>query len=174
MARFIAAAFADRAQADRVVHALQDAGIASKDISRVAGEAMAEDVSQRDRPDESSAFTGLAVSAAWDRVGWQVGGLPEFRTQVAPDVDMVIIAAGPIAISLGGAQVGATGGGIVGSLNNFGIPLEIGRDFERRIHEGQPPVGVLFTSESPSAVVQTARQALGRFGGQAAHPCVPG
>src|SRR5437879_8519191 len=166
MPRFIAAAFEDRAQAGRVVHALQDAGIARKDISLVAREATAEDVRDRDRPDENSAFTGLAVSAAWDRVGWQVGGLPEFRTKVAPQVDMVIIAAGPIAISLGGAQVGATGGGIVGSLNNFGIPLEIGRDFERRIHAGQPLVAVLFTPESPSADVQTARQTLERFGGQ--------
>ena len=166
MARFIAAAFPDRAQADRVVHALQDAGIARKDISLVAREAIAEDISTRDRPEESSAFTGLAVSAAWDRVGWQVGGRPEFQTQVAPQVDMVIIAAGPIAISLGGAQVGATGGGIVGSLNNFGIPLEVGRDFNRRINEGLPLVGVLFTPETPSGHVEIARQTLERFGGQ--------
>src|SRR5712691_11485518 len=91
MPRFIAAAFKDRAQADRVVHALQDAGIARKDISLVAREGLSEDVRDRDRPDENSAFTGMAVSAAWDRVGWQVGGLPEFRTKVAPQVDMVII-----------------------------------------------------------------------------------
>jgi hypothetical protein len=166
MARFIAAAFADRAQADRVITALKEAGIASKEISLVARENLSEDVRDRDRADESSAFTGLAVSAAWDRVGWQVGGLPEFRTQVAPDVKMVIIAAGPIAISLGGAQVGATGGGIVGSLNNFGIPLEIGRDFEHRIHEGQPLVGVWFTPESPPGEVQIARDTFERFGGQ--------
>jgi hypothetical protein len=166
MARFLAAAFADRAQADRVVHALQDAGIARADISLVAREAIAEDLRDRDKADERDAFTGIAVSAAWDRVGWQVGGLPNFRTQVAPDVEMVIIAAGPIAISLGGAQVGATGGGIVGSLNNFGIPLPLGRDFERRIHEGQPLVGILFTPESPRSDVQTARQTLERFGGQ--------
>lgn len=166
MPRFIAAVFEDRAQADRVVHALQDAGIARKDISLVAREGLSEDVRHRDEPDEHSAFTGMAVSAAWDRVGWQVGGLPNFRSQVAPDVDVVIIAAGPIAISLGGAQVGATGGGIVGSLNNFGIPLEVGRAFERRIHEGQPLVGVLFTPDSPSGDVQKARQTLERFGGQ--------
>jgi len=166
MPRFIAAAFEDRSQAGRVVHALQDAGIARADISLVAREELSEDVRDRDRPDENSAFTGMAVSAAWDRVGWQVGGLPDFRTQVAPDVDIVLIAAGPIAISLGGAQIGATGGGIVGSLNNFGIPLEIGRDFERRIHAGQPLVGVLFTAESPSSDVQKARQTLEQFGGQ--------
>jgi hypothetical protein len=164
MARFIAAAFADRAQAERVITALKEAGIASKEISLVARESISEDV--RDRADENSAFTGLAMRAAWDRVGWQVGGLPEFQTQVAPDVQMVIIAAGPIAISLGGPQLGATGGGIVGSLNNFGIPLEIGRDFERRIHEGQPLVGVWFTPESPPANVPLARDTLERFGGQ--------
>jgi hypothetical protein len=166
MPRFIAAMFEDRAQAERVIQALQDAGIPRKDISLVARESMAEDIRDRGREEEPSAFTGLAVSAAWDRVGWQVGGLPEFRTKVAPDVKLVIIAAGPIAISLGGAQVGATGGGIVGSLNNFGIPLETGRDFERRIHEGQPLVGVLFTAESARSSVETARQTLERFGGE--------
>jgi hypothetical protein len=166
MARFIAAAFADRAQADRVIHALKDAGIASGDISLVARERASEDVRSRDQEQESSPFTGLAVSAAWDRVGWQVGGLPEFRTQIAPDVNLVIIAAGPIATSLGGPQVGATGGGIVGSLNNFGIPLAVGRDFERRIHEGQPLVSVLFTLESPAESVRIARDTLERFGGQ--------
>jgi hypothetical protein len=166
MPRFIAAMFEDRAQAERVIQALQEAGIPRKDISLVARESMAEDIRDRGREEEESAFTGLAVSAAWDRVGWQVGGLPEFRTKVAPDVKLVIIAAGPIAISLGGAQVGATGGGIVGSLNNFGIPLENGRDFERRIHEGQPLVGVLFTAESARSSVETARQTLERFGGE--------
>src|SRR5258708_34966353 len=74
MARFIAAAFPDRAQAERVVHALQDAGIARKDISLVARESIAEEISQRDRPEESSAFTGLAVSAAWGPVGRAGGG----------------------------------------------------------------------------------------------------
>jgi hypothetical protein len=166
MARFIAAAFADRAEAERVIYAMKDAGIPSRDISLVAREAISEDVRERDREDEYSAFTGMTVSAAWDRVGWQVGGLPEFRTQVAPDVKMVIIAAGPIAISLGGPQVGATGGGIVGSLNNFGIPLEIGRDFERRVNEGQPLVAVLFTPESSPQNVAIARQTMERFGGQ--------
>jgi hypothetical protein len=167
MARFMAAAFVDRAQADRVVYALKDAGIASKDISLVARETLSEDVRDRDREEEQTPFTGLAVSAAWDRVGWQVGGVPEFRSQVAPDVKMVIIAAGPIAISLGGAQIGATGGGIVGSLNNYGIPLETGREFERRIHEGQPLVGVLFTPESPADHVRAVRETFERFGGEA-------
>ena len=80
MARFIAATFADRAQADRVIYALKEAGIASGNISLLARERASEDIRYRDQ-EEDSPFTGLAVSAAWDRVGWQVGGLPEFRTQ---------------------------------------------------------------------------------------------
>ncbi len=166
MPRFIAATFSDRAQAERVVYALKDAGIPSKDISLVARETISEDVRERDREDEKSLFTGLAVSAAWDRVGWQVGGLPEFRTKVAPDVTMVLIAAGPIAISLGGPQVGAVGSGLVGSLNNFGIPLEVGREFQERVHEGQPLIGVLFTPDSAPANVQIARQTLEKYGGR--------
>jgi hypothetical protein len=166
MARFMAATFTDRAQADRVVVALKDAGIASKDISLVARDPQSEDLRERDREEEQTPFSGLAVAAAWDRVGWQVGGVPEFRTQVAPDVKLVIIAAGPIAISLGGAQIGATGGGIVGSLNNFGIALEAAREFERRIHEGQPLVGVLFTPETPSDHLSLVRDTFERFSGQ--------
>src|SRR5258708_8691567 len=95
MARFIAAAFPDRAQAERVVHALQDAGIARKDISLVAREEIAEEISQRDRPEESSAFTGLAGSAAWGRVGRPVGRPPEGPTERGPPGKMGNHAASP-------------------------------------------------------------------------------
>src|SRR5205807_5307858 len=69
-------------------------------------------------------------------VGWQNSALPPYRTKIAPDVERVVLLAGPMAISLGGAQVSATGGGLVGAIANFGFPLERARSYEQRIEDG--------------------------------------
>jgi hypothetical protein len=135
--RFICGIFGDRAQAQKVIRALIDSGISSRQISLAVREPRSEDVGRRDEAEETpTPFTGVSLSSAWERVGWQNSALPPYRTKIAPDVTEVILMAGPMAISLGGPQVGATGGGLVGSVANFGFPLELARDYERRIHEG--------------------------------------
>jgi hypothetical protein len=135
--RFISGIFGDRAQAQKAIRALIESGISSRQISLAVREPRSEDVGRRDEEEETpTPFTGVSLSSAWERVGWQNSALPPYRTKVAPDVTEVILMAGPMAISLGGPQVGATGGGLVGSIANFGFPLELARDYERRIHEG--------------------------------------
>ena len=138
MGRFISGIFPDRAQAQKVVRALMESGVSSRRISLAVRESRAEDVARRDETEEaeSTPFAGISLSAAWERVGWQNSALPPYRTKVAPDVTMVILAAGPIALSLGGPQVFATGGGLVGAVANFGFPLETAQRYERRVHEG--------------------------------------
>lgn len=160
--RFVAGLFEDRAQAEKVIQALQEAGISHRAISLVAREQAAEEIARRDEEELPSAFRDLALSAAWDRVGWQNSALPPYRTRVAPDVKMVIVAAGPLALSLGGPQVGATGGGIVGAAANFGIPLEVAKRYEARIHEGAALVGVYYPEGDP----EPARRVLEQFGAQ--------
>jgi hypothetical protein len=135
--RFISGIFADRAQAQQVVRALMESGISSRQISLAVREPRSEDVGQRGEQEETpTAFTGVSLSSAWERVGWQNSALPPYRTKIAPDVKTVILVAGPMALSIGGPQVGATGGGLVGSIANFGFPLELARDYERRIDAG--------------------------------------
>ena len=160
MGRFVAGLFEDRAQAEKVIQALQDAGISHRAISLMVRERESEDVARRGEEETPSAFTGEAVSAAWDRVGWQNSARPDYQTKVAPDVKMVIIAAGPMALALGGPQVGATGGGIVGVAANFGVPLETAKRYEQRIHAGAALVGVTFKEGNP----ETARRVMEQFG----------
>jgi hypothetical protein len=160
--RFVAGLFEDRAQAEKVIQALQDAGISHRAISLMVRERESEDVARRDEEETPSAFTGAAVSAAWDRVGWQNSAQPSYRTKVAPDVKMVIVAAGPMAIALGGPQVGATGGGIVGVAANYGIPLETAKRYEQRIHAGAALVGVSFPEGDP----EPARRVMEQLGAE--------
>jgi hypothetical protein len=81
---------------------------------------------------------------------------------VALDVKLVIVAAGPMAIALGSPQVGATGGGIVGVAANYGIPLEMAKRYEQRIHAGAALVGVSFPEGDP----EPARRVMEQFGAE--------
>jgi hypothetical protein len=158
--RFISGVFEDRAQAQKVIRALMDSGIASRQISLAVREERSEDVARRDEEEEvPTAFSGVSLSSAWERVGWQNSALPPYRTKVAPDVEMVILLAGPMAISLGGPQVGATGGGLVGAVANFGFPLEAARAYQERVHNGAAFVMVSVSD----AEMEPVRQTLARF-----------
>lgn len=169
MGHFVAGLFEDRARAEQVIQALQDAGISHRAISLVVREPASEDVGRRDEEDVPSAFTEVALSAAWDRVGWQNSALPPYRTKVAPDVRMVLVAAGPLALAIGGPQVGATGGGVVGAMANFGIPLEAAQRYQERIHQGAALVGVYFSEADGSLPgdPEPARRILQQFGAEA-------
>jgi hypothetical protein len=135
---FIAGLFRDRGLAERVVTALLDAGVASGDISFVAREEAEEDVTARDEMiGEDNEFSALAVHSAWERLGWYAGARPPYRDKIAPDIEMAFVAAGPLAIAIGGAQQGATSGGIVGSMTNFGFPHELARQWYGRIVDGE-------------------------------------
>lgn len=138
MPLFIAGLYRDRGQAERVITALLDAGVPSSEISLVAREAAEEDVTERDEvPTEQNPFRELAVHSAWERLGWQGGARPAYRDKIPPQIELALVAAGPVAIAIGGAQLGACSGGVVGSMGNFGFPLELARQWHGRIIDGQ-------------------------------------
>lgn len=137
MPLFIAGLFRDRGQAERVVAALQDLEISSKDISVVFREEAEEDLTGRDPAEEDVAFAALATHSAWERLGWAGGARPPYRDKVAPKIEMAFVAAGPVAIAIGGAQLGACSGGIVGSMSNFGFPHDLARQWHGRIIDGR-------------------------------------
>lgn len=146
MPLFIAGMFRDRGQADRVVSALRDGGVPSSEISLVVRETAEEDVTQREGfGEELGAFRGLAVHSGWERLGWQGGARPAYRDQVSPDIEFALVAAGPIGIAIGGTQIGATAGGVVGSMGNFGFTLDLAREWYERIVAGEAWVMVRTT-----------------------------
>lgn len=134
---FIGGIFKDRGQAERVINAVQDAGIPSSEISLAAREMAEEDLNDRALGDaDSGPFRELALQSAWERLGWQGGARPAYRNAIPPNIDMAFVAAGPIAIAIGGAQLGACSGGLVGSMTNFGFTHELARQWYARISEG--------------------------------------
>jgi hypothetical protein len=143
---FIGGMFRDRGLAERVITALLDAGVPSDDISLVVREEAEEDVNVRDDLAEAgNEFAALAIHSAWERLGWQGGARPPYRDTIPPDIDLALLAAGPIAIAIGGAQLGACSGGIVGSMSNFGFTHETARQWYSRLIDGQAWVMVRTT-----------------------------
>lgn len=160
MPRFIAAVYRDRGLAERVIGALRDAGVSSSDISLAVRDHSEEDVNERDEIDsEEQPFVGLAVHSAWERLGWQGGARPAYRDRVPPNIELAIVAAGPLAIGLGGAQLGAIAGGVVGGITNFGFKMDEARDYYDRIIEGQAFIMV----GGDEARLIKARETLQRF-----------
>lgn len=161
MPLFIAGLFRDRGQAERVVTALLDRGIPSSEISLAAREEAEEDLNVRDQLGEGTEgeFAALAVHSAWERLGWQGGARPPYRDRVVPKIEMAYVAAGPLAIAIGGAQLGAASGGLVGAMNNFGFPLDLGRKWYHAISDGRAWLMVRTTEAEAGPI----REIFGRY-----------
>ena len=155
MPLFIGGMFRDRGQAERVVTALLDAGIPSNEVSIAFREEAEEDLTEREEwGREDAVFGSLAVHSAWERLGWAGGARPPYRDKVPPVVDMAFVAAGLIAVAIGGAQLGACSGGIVGSMANFGFPHELARQWYDRMVQGQAWVMVRTTEREGDRMQQ--------------------
>lgn len=138
MPLYLAGLFKDRGQARRVVDALLDAGYKSEDIALALRDRAEEDVTQREELGEDAGqFRELAIHSAWERLGWLGGARPEYRNHVAPQIKHAIVTAGPLAIAIGGAQVGASAGGVVGAITNFGFPHDLAKQWRAGVLEGQ-------------------------------------
>jgi hypothetical protein len=155
---FIAGLFRDRGLAERVITSLLDQGVPSDDISLAVREESEEDLGERGG--DGGEFAELARHSAWERLGWQGGARPQYRDKFAPKIDMAFIAAGPVAIAIGGAQLGACSGGLVGSIGNFGFTLDQSREWYERIAAGEAWVCVRTTQQS---IAGTSRKIFERY-----------
>jgi len=150
---FIGGIFRDRSQAGRVITALLDAGVPSSEISLAVREASEEDVNERhDIGNETVEYAELAVHSAWERLGWQGGARPAYRDVISPDIEFALLAAGPLCIAIGGAQLGACSGGVVGSMGNFGFPLDLAKQWYNHLIDGRAWVMVRTDERSAGRV----------------------
>lgn len=91
--------------------------------------------------DESSkrgknAGKGLGIGAGTGGVLGGVAGLiAEVGLLTIPGIG-VLAAAGPLATTLSGLAIGATGGGLVGALTGAGIPEENAKEYEKYLKDG--------------------------------------
>src|SRR5918994_1312454 len=147
----VAAAFEDRADAERAIGALRDAGFPGDRI----GVALRDRTAQGARVEETGATgTKAAEGAATGAVGGGLlGGLVGFLVGLGalalPGIGPVV-AGGALATAFGlaggtavaGAGIGAAAGGLVGALVGMGIPEEEARYFETGFRGGRTLVTV--------------------------------
>ncbi|QHJ70073.1 general stress protein [Planococcus halotolerans] len=137
--------FQSSEEALKAIERLRDIGFDPNDISVMAKDKdKVEELDERtsaDVMDESSkrgsnAGRGLGIGAGSGGVLGGIAGLiAEVGLLTIPGIG-VLAAAGPLATTLSGAAIGATGGGIVGALTGAGIPKENAKEYEKYLKEG--------------------------------------
>lgn len=88
------------------------------------------------------AGTGAAVAGSAARLAAAMLG-----AVTVPIPGIGLIAAGPIAATLGGAAAGAATGGLIGALLSAGLPEEKARAYENQIEAGDTLVSVTVPEE---------------------------
>lgn len=172
--RIASAIFDTRAQAQRAVMELINAGISERDISVLHQDSDKHrdtghhDDEHRDHSDNKA--SGAAKGAG---IGAGVGALAGLAALAIPGVGP-FLATGAVAETLGiigsaaatSAVVGAAAGGIAGALMEYGVSEEDARYYDRRIHEGGVWVGV--DTSNSAADPMTVERILRDAGGQSA------
>ena len=112
-------AFEDRAQAERAIDALRQAGFTDQQI----GFAMRGEDTPRGADDDDSAGRAGEGALTGMVTGGLLGGLLAVGALLIPGVGPVI-GGGILATLLGGAAAGAAAGGLLGALTGLGVPEE--------------------------------------------------
>lgn len=133
------------AQAKRVVHELELAGIPSSDISLVANNNVTEHYTDGD--ETSAAATGMGLGAA---LGGGAGLLAGLGLLAIPGLGPVV-AAGWLASTALGAVAGTATGGILGALVGAGTPEQDAHVYSEAVRRGGTLVTVR-TDQSPERV----------------------
>lgn len=166
----VAASFEDRADAERAINALRDAGFPGDRIGvalrdRTAQGQIVEDTGATGSKAAEGAATGaLGGSLLGGLVGWLVG----LGALAIPGIGPVV-AGGALATAFGlaggtavaGAGIGAAAGGLLGALVGMGIPEEEARYFETGFRAGR----TLVTVEAGAERAGEAADLLRAYGG---------
>ncbi|MBE3578188.1 MAG: hypothetical protein IMX00_10930 [Limnochordales bacterium] len=144
--------FSSRDQAEKAVKALKEKGITEKEISLVAKEETLQGGQRQGKRDVEAGDMGtgqdLTSGATWGgTLGGLAGLLASAGALAIPGIGP-LVAAGPIAATLGGAAAG----GLAGSLIDWGIGGEAGKKYEEGVKRGE----ILAAVKADQAKVETA------------------
>ncbi len=137
-------------QARDAVKALEEAGIASSQISLLANKSVSEKYDDVDKA--SSTATGAGIGAV---VGGSAGLLAGLGLLAIPGVGP-IVAAGWLAATAAGALTGSAAGGIVGALVDSGVPEDHAHVYSEAVRRG----GTLVSVRADGAEVETVSAIL--------------
>ena len=149
--RMIAHSYDSYDQAERVVHALEAAGVPHDDISLVSGDQSRSGVTDG-TAGESATATGTGTGATIGTVlGGGAGLLAGLGSLAIPGVGP-IVAAGWLIATLTGAGVGAAAGGLLGSLTGAGVDETEAKGYAEHVGRGGTLVTVRATEEDAAQV----------------------
>lgn len=148
MIKTVAALYQRFQEAERVMHALIDAGFEQDEISLITNdeEVMSHFYENIEYEDVSESVSQAA------KMGGTLGGVGTlFAIQFIPGMGAVA-ALGALIAAFGGAAIGSVAGGIVGGLVNLNIPQEEAADYVDGVRLG----GTLITVQTDEARVEEA------------------
>jgi uncharacterized membrane protein len=143
----ISGLFDTQEEARQAVDALEDAGIASDDVSVISPDGSAT---------QSDAAEGAGIGATVGAVGGLLAGLGAFAI---PGIGPVV-GAGWLATTLAGAAAGGIAGGLVGSLTEAGVDEDDAHVYAESIKRG----GTMIVARVDEAQAEPAEAILGRHG----------
>lgn len=153
--------FKTRESAERAINAFRDVGIADDDISYLALDKNAKVVTTQHTSGTGDTASGAAAGAVTGGVVGAIAGLV-VANGVLPGLGTLFVA-GPIAAALGLTGVaattaaatitGATAGGVIGALANFGVDEKEARVYEERIKGGDIAVSATIDSVDEAAAL---------------------
>jgi uncharacterized membrane protein len=155
MDKKIVGVFHTHDEAIRAIQSLKNQGYDSEDISVIAKDK--DEVRNIEGATDTKTEEGLATGAT---TGGILGGLTGLLVGIGalaiPGIGP-LVAAGPIAATLGGAVMGAGAGGIVGALVGLGIPEEQATKYEEYLNQGEILVLVDADASREAGVYDTFR-----------------
>ncbi len=147
--------FPNRVKAEKVITDLQEAGVASSDISCVYTD---KDGDKRDSQTDEKIGDGAVKGATTGAVLGTIAGLV-VANGILPGIGTLFVA-GPLAAALGltgavattvaGAATGAMAGGFIGALSQYGVDKEDAALYEKHVEKGD--VLVISRSDSSAAM----------------------
>ena len=147
MAKTVAALFHGHAAAYSAVQDLIDHGFARDTIGVMAQDDSSSDGKVTTRVETPGGPSAVAEGAGLGTALGGIGGLVVGVMALAVPGVGPVIAAGPLAVALIGAGVGAVSGGMMGALSNLGIPKEHVHYYSEGVRRGDVLVVVATTDE---------------------------
>ncbi|MGE3171819.1 MAG: hypothetical protein AB7O97_04285 [Planctomycetota bacterium] len=149
----ITAIFDSPVSAGRAVDRLLDAGVARGRITVLMAESVRDSL---ERPIDAAAEPAAQEAARGAATGAMLGGTLAALLGTAASLSGIgLVAVGPLAALLGAGAVGATAGGLLGTLVGLGVRGDVARVYERDLDAGKVLVGVTVLPERAAAIEQT-------------------
>ncbi|HEX2515280.1 MAG TPA: hypothetical protein VH257_11275 [Chloroflexota bacterium] len=147
-ARTVVAVFDDVSAAAAAATALRQRGVSDDDLSIVR---RGEETPPPQSADETKSGTGTVAGAS---AGALIGGALGLAALAIPGFGP-LLAAGPLAVALGGAVTGGAVGGLVGSFAGLGVPTDEAKAYEEALRSGSVILAVKTADEDAAKELES-------------------